>query len=228
MCHVSWRHSMVFLTSHVRHQSPSSWAKSDLQSLHLAAVGGTDKIQLVCLPSRLHSIKSVVETSGGILKEEASTCTASQGAWVTAHHSTSFHGCISHSCHRHCRDFLKPQEASAALLSWKTSLLSAAKQLSPHMMSLQDTLEGQTPKPALWCTCCNFSAVGPVCTAMFTELQCWREQRIHLRTKRLAGCWLTATLNSLSPEYQSQMGPGGSTSSWWHKLLGHRCLLALR
>lgn len=99
MCPVAWRHSMVFLTSHVRHQSSGSWAKSDLQSLHLATAEGTDKIQLVCLPSRLHSIKSVVETSGevsgGILKEEASTCTASQGARVTAHHSTSLNGCIT-------------------------------------------------------------------------------------------------------------------------------------
>lgn len=56
------------------------------------------KFSWFCLPSRLHSIKSVGttsgEVSGGILKEEASTCTASQEAWVTAHRSTSSSGCI--------------------------------------------------------------------------------------------------------------------------------------
>lgn len=153
------------------------------------------------------------EFSGGILKEEASTCAASQGARVTARYSTSFPWlCQSGSSHRRRRDFLEPQEASAALLSQKTSLLSTAKQLAPYKMSPQHTTEGQTTKPALWRTCCNFSAVGLACTALFTEMQRQRQQS--LWTKRSAGYWLTESPSSLSPEYQSQMGPGGSMSNW--------------
>lgn len=99
------------------------------------------------MPCRLRSIKSVVtpsgEVSGGILKEEASTCSASQGAWVRAQYSTSFPWlCQSGSSHRRRRDFLEPQEASAALLSQKMSLLSTAKQLSPYKMSPQHTTGG--------------------------------------------------------------------------------------